>query len=128
VPSALEPAHFTASRRAVLSALQKGTSLQSKLILGYAQGTCRAKLCSSFRFAERNLCALHKVPCRWHWNLLNSREMCVLAKPERFSGKAENMHKLISIVKPYMHQKMVYKFGPYRSQFNEKYLFSFIYI
>lgn len=36
----------------------------------------------------------------------------------RFSGTAENMEKLISLVKPHMHPKMTYKFGPYKTKFD----------
>lgn len=36
----------------------------------------------------------------------------------RFSGTAKNMEKLISQVKPYMHPKMTYKFGPYKTKFD----------
>lgn len=35
----------------------------------------------------------------------------------RFSGKAQNIEKLISQVKPHMHIKIVYKFGPHRVKF-----------
>lgn len=40
----------------------------------------------------------------------------------RFSGTAENIEKQVSLVKPYMHPKMVYKFGPHRTKFNSFYI------